>query len=212
MNTNSPAALSNATIVNERPCHGAAIEDLLGAAFGPGRFAKTAYRLREGTVPFADLSFVAMLDQRLVGAVRLSPITIGGAPALFLGPLVVHPDFKNKGFGLTLLRHSLDAARVAGHSLIILVGDAPYYARAGFTPIPVGQVSLPGPVDPNRLLANELVAGALENMVGMARPAPDERTSMRPIPDSVQTASATLAIPGGGEGGEEEHEAEQAGE
>ncbi|MCT8971917.1 GNAT family N-acetyltransferase [Microbaculum marinisediminis] len=148
------------------------VEGLLDEAFGPGRFAKTAYRLREGTVPIPELSFVATLKGRPIGAVRLSPITIGGAEALFLGPLVVHPDHKNQGYGLTLMNRALHAARQLGHRLVVLVGDAPYYARAGFKPIPPGRVRLPGPVDPNRLLACELVEGSLDAVSGMARPAP----------------------------------------
>ncbi|MEJ8572260.1 N-acetyltransferase [Microbaculum marinum] len=175
------AATSMSTlIVNEQPDHVPAIEAMLDEAFGPGRFARTAYRVREGTEPIAELSFVALLGNRPAGAVRLSPITIGGTPALFLGPLVVHPDHKNRGIGLALMLRSLQAARACGHRLVVLVGDAPYYARAGFAPIPAGQVRLPGPVDPARLLAMELVPGALAEARGMARPAP----SARPRSDS----------------------------
>lgn len=162
-------------IQHEQPCHADAVERLLDAAFGPGRFAKTAYHLREGTVPIVGLSYVSLCDGQPVGAVHLSPITIGGTRALFLGPLVVHPEFKNKGHGQALLSRSLTAAREAGHKLVVLVGDAPYYARSGFRQIPVGQVKLPGPVDPLRLLANELAAGALAEVHGMARPAPMAR-------------------------------------
>lgn len=192
-----------AEILNELPIHHDAIESLLDQAFGPGRFAKTAYRLREGTTAIADLSFVALKGKTPIGAVRLSPITIGGTPALFLGPLVVHPDFKNKGHGLALMRRSLAAAGAAGHRLVVLVGDRPYYARAGFMPIPRGQVRLPGPVDPDRLLAHELAAGALADARGMARPAPA---------GGRDAASAAFAIPGGGEGREQQREAEQPGQ
>jgi len=155
--------------------HGDIVETLLDEAFGPGRFAKTAYRLREGTAPIPELSYVALLGDHPVGAVRLSPITIGGTPALFLGPLVVHPDHKNQGYGLALMLKALDEAKRRGHRLVVLVGDAPYYARAGFRPIPAGQVTLPGPVDPARLLACELTEGALAEAGGMARPAPGGR-------------------------------------
>lgn len=205
----SASTPQTAAILIERPCHAEAVEALLDEAFGPGRFARTAYRLREGTIPIPDLSFVAELGGTPVGAVRLSPITIGGKAALFLGPLVVHPDFKNKGLGLALMRRSLEAAKAAGHALVILVGDAPYYARAGFSPIPAGQVSLPGPVDPGRLLANELVDGALAGVTGMARPAPFEPGAAEL---QLSADSAALAIPGGGEGSEQQHETEQAGE
>lgn len=177
MTAEIPAKLSShspldVVVLNEVPGHNAAIEEMLDEAFGPGRFARTAYRVREGTVPDPDLSHVAMLGDDMVGSVRLSPITIGGTPALFLGPLVVRPGYKSRGIGLMLMLKSLDAARAAGHRLVILVGDAPYYARAGFVRIPHGQVKLPGPVDPERLLAMELVPGALEQARGLARPAP----------------------------------------
>lgn len=188
-------------ILNEDPSHLEVVEGLLDAAFGPGRFAKTAYRLREGTEPIADLCYVAMRAGRPIGAVRLSPITIGGTEVLFLGPLVVHPDHKNQGHGLALMQKALASARALGHRLVVLVGDAPYYARAGFRQIPPGQVQLPGPVDPARLLAHELVEGALAEVRGMARPAP-----RRP-----GGASAALAVPGGGEGREQRHETEKAG-
>lgn len=194
----SPAA-SIATIELEQPEHGPHIEALAEAAFGPGRFAKTAYRLRRGTVPIPSLCFVALTDGLLIGSVRLSPITIGGTPALLLGPLVVDPVHKNRGHGQALLEASITAARQAGHRLIILVGDAPYYARAGFRPIPRGQVRLPGPVDPDRLLALELVADALSGVTGMARPAP-------------APASAALAVPGGGEGSQKQDQAGEPGQ
>jgi predicted N-acetyltransferase YhbS len=200
----TPASNDIVQIHNEDPSHLDAVEALLDEAFGPGRFAKTAYRLREGTDPIADLSFVAMLDGSPIGAVRLSPITIGGADALFLGPLVVHPDYKNRGHGLALMRKALAAAKARGHRLVVLVGDAPYYARADFAPIPSGQVTLPGPVDPNRLLAHELVEGALSAVSGMARPAPRREAGS-------QGTSAAFAVPGGSEGEEQQDETEHAG-
>lgn len=193
------SSASIASIEIEQPDHGPAIEALAEAAFGPGRFAKTAYRLRRGTVPIPSLCFVALAGGRLIGSVRLSPITIGGSPALLLGPLVVDPAHKNQGYGQALLDASIQAARQAGHTLIVLVGDAPYYARAGFRPIPRGQVRLPGPVDPERLLALELVVGALAGVTGMARLAPAE-------------ASTALAVPGGGEGGEQQRETGEPGQ
>ncbi len=182
------------TILPEQAEHAAAIETLLDAAFGPGRFAKTAYRLRAGTRPVAELSFVALLARSVIGSVRFSPITIGPAQALLLGPLVIHPDHKNRGHGVALMRASLDAARDLGHRLVILVGDAPYYARVGFTQVPPGRIRLPGPVDPARLLAFELVDGALADARGLARPA---------------RASAPLAEPGAGQRGEEQGKADE---
>jgi len=154
-------------IVPERPGDASAIEKLNERAFGPGRFARTAYRLREGVPPAADLSFVALVGSLLVGANRMTPITCGGTPALLLGPLTVEPAFQSQGIGLALVNRSLDAARAAGHKLVILVGDAPYYARMGFKQAPLGQITLPGPVAPARLLYSELVDGAFSGVRGM---------------------------------------------
>lgn len=144
------------------------IETLLDTAFGPGRFAKTAYRLREGVPADLDLSFVALAGVRLIGSVRLTPIRVGEAPALLLGPLAVHPDFEGRGAGRALVRTALEAARAAGHGLVLLVGDPPYYGPLGFAAVPPGQITLPGPVDPRRLLAAELAPGAAAATRGMA--------------------------------------------
>lgn len=144
----------------------AAIERLSARAFGPGRFAKTAYRLREGRPVDDSLSLVARVGPRLVAANRMTPIRIGVAPALLLGPLVVEPAFRQLGLGEALVVKSLAAARAAGHALVILVGDPAYYGRMGFRPVPDGRFDMPGPVDPARLLYCELVAGALAGAAG----------------------------------------------
>jgi predicted N-acetyltransferase YhbS len=138
-----------------------AIGRLDARAFGPGRFAKSAYRLREGVEPDWNLSFVARIGTLVVGANRITPILCGGAPALLLGPLTVEPAFRSRGLGEALVMKSLDAARKAGHTLVLLVGDPPYYERVGFCPVPDGQLLMPGPVDPERLLCCELQEGAL---------------------------------------------------
>ena len=143
-----------------------AIERLTEHAFGPGRFAKTAYRLREGLKGEHALSFVARVGTILVGANRMTPIRIGEAPALLLGPLVVEPAFRQHGLGEKLVNRSLEAARAAGHRLVILVGDPGYYGRMGFSRVPDGKMKMPGPVDPDRLQYYELVEGALEGASG----------------------------------------------
>ncbi|HEY7386429.1 MAG TPA: N-acetyltransferase [Beijerinckiaceae bacterium] len=148
-----------------------AIERLHERAFGPGRFARTAYRIREGAPHRLDLSFTALVGTLLVGSVRLTPVSAGEQPALFLGPLTVDPAFENRGIGRGLIQRALDASRDAGHALVLLVGDEPYYARLGFKRVPRGQLLMPGPVDPDRLLAAELVEGALETARGMILPA-----------------------------------------
>ncbi len=144
------------------------IERLNERVFGPGRFARTAYRIRETTPADPTLSFVARVGTLLVGASTMTPIVIGGASALLLGPLIVEPVFRSQGIGEALVNRSLEAAKAAGWKLVILVGDE-YYTRMGFQRAPKGQISLPGPVDPDRLLYCELEPGALETAKGMAR-------------------------------------------
>jgi predicted N-acetyltransferase YhbS len=151
----------------ERPQDAQAIDKLHERAFGPGRFARTAYRLREGVPACLDLSFVARVGSMLVGSNRMTPVTIGTRPALLLGPLTVEPAFRERGIGFALMTASLEAAERHGHALVILVGDEPYYGRLGFRRIPPGRVSLPGPVDPERLLVKEIVAGAFDGVSGL---------------------------------------------
>jgi len=112
----------------------------------------------------------ARIGTLLVGSVRLSPIRIGETPALLLGPLTVEPPFRDRGIGLKLLEHSLQEAKSKGHRLVVLVGDEPYYARCGFKKIPKGVATMPGPVDPERLLVAELAQGAFEGVSGPIQP------------------------------------------
>ncbi len=142
------------------------VERLSERAFGPGRYARSAYRLREGVPADSDLSFVAHVGTLLVGANQMTPILCGGEPALLLGPLTVDPAFRSAGIGETLVNRSLQAARGAGHRLVLLVGDWPYYRRMGFAPVPPGRLVFCGPVDPARLLYLELVEGAFAGLTG----------------------------------------------
>lgn len=158
------------TIRHELPADAAAIERLHERAFGPGRFARTAFRLREGVPPDGALSYAAHVGTFLVGAVRVTPILAGGHPALMLGPLTVDPAFEGRSIGAALMERSIASAREAGHDLILLVGDAPYYARFGFRVIPPGQLVLPGPADPSRFLALELADGVLAQRSGAVMP------------------------------------------
>jgi predicted N-acetyltransferase YhbS len=146
-----------------------AIERLDEHAFGPGRFARSAYRLREGVEPLYALSFVARVGTLLVGANRMTPIRCSDAPALLLGPLTVDPAFRSAGIGEALVTRSLEAARGAGHRLVLLVGDMSYYGKLGFRPVPEGRLIFVGPVDPKRLLYCELVDGAFEGVKGRVR-------------------------------------------
>ena len=153
----------------ESPDDAEPIQRLNERVFGPGRFARTAYRIREVAPADPGLSFVARVGTLMVGASAMTPIRIGGAPALLLGPLIVEPVFRSQGIGEALVTRSLEAAKVAGWKLVILVGDEPYYARMGFQRAPEGRISLPGPVDPERVLYCELEPGAIAAAEGEVR-------------------------------------------
>jgi predicted N-acetyltransferase YhbS len=164
-----PVSDISPTIAAERPGDQPAIEKLYERTFGPGRFARSAYRLREKNAHKRELSFTARVGTLLVGSVRLTPVRIGTTPALLLGPLTVEPPFRGHGIGSQLIKAALAAAEKVGTCLVLLVGDEPYYGRMGFKKIAKGRVSLPGPVDPDRVLVAELVAGAFEGVEGPVR-------------------------------------------
>jgi predicted N-acetyltransferase YhbS len=158
------------TILPETADEAMAIERLHERTFGPGRYAKSAYRLREAVDHRLDLSFTARIGTLLVGSVRLTPIRIGDTEALLLGPLTVEPPFRERGIGHALIERALAEAKAKGHRLVVLVGDEPYYGKAGFKPITKDRVTMPGPVDPGRLLVCELAAGAFDGVSGPVRP------------------------------------------
>src|SRR6185437_3344569 len=158
------------TILPETADDTPAIDRLHERTFGPGRYARSAYRIREGRGHVLTLSFTARIGSLLVGSVRLTPICIGDTPALLLGPLTVEPPFRQRGIGGALVARALKDAKAAGHSLVVLVGDEPLYGKSGFKAVPKGQVRLPGPVDPARLLVAELKPGAFDGVGGMIRP------------------------------------------
>lgn len=158
------------TIRPETADDAAAIERLLERTFGPGRLAKTAYRLREGAEHRLEHSFTARIGTLMIGSVRLTPVRIGDAKALLLGPLTVEPPFRARGIGGALIARALAEAKARGHQLVVLVGDEPYYGRNGFKRVPAGQAIMPGPVDPNRVLVCELQDGAFANVSGPIRP------------------------------------------
>ncbi len=158
------------TILPETPEDALAIERLHERTFGPGRYARSAYRIREGRGHLLDLSFTARIGTLLIGSVRLTPICIGETPALLLGPLTVEPPFRERGVGGTLIKSALKQAKAKGYKLVVLVGDEPIYAKSSFKKIPKGHVKMPGPVDPARLLVAELAPGAFEGVKGLIRP------------------------------------------
>ena len=158
------------TILPETADDAVAVERLHERTFGPGRYAKTAYRIREGVGHRPELSFTARVGTLLVGSVWLTPIRIGAARALLLGPLTVEPPFRERGIGQLLIERALAEAKKAGHRLVVLVGDEPYYGKCGFKPIAKGLVTMPGPADPARLLVCELAEGAFAGVAGVIRP------------------------------------------
>jgi predicted N-acetyltransferase YhbS len=157
-------------IRGERTSDVAAREALLDACFGANRHARTCQRLRDGRRPAEGLSLSAATRGRLVGTVRLWPVIAGGKPALVLGPLAVDPDSRTLGVGAALVARALDLARQRGHGAVILLGDAPYYARFGFSSAKTAELSLPGPFERGRLLGLELREGALDGARGMIVP------------------------------------------
>ena len=163
---NKPSALF--PLVPERRGDGPAVSALIERAFGPGRYAKAAERLREANRPLLDLSFVPWADGRPIGCARVWPIAIGAIPALLLGPFAVDAASRNQGLGVALVRRACEDAQAAGHGLILLIGDETYFARAGFSAAPARRVVMPGPVDPRRILARELRRGAADDLAGSA--------------------------------------------
>jgi len=144
-----------------------ALNALSATAFGPGRYARSAYRVREGIAPAPELSLTGWQKGQIRGGVRFTAIRIGDRRGgLLLGPLVVDPAVAGKGCGKALLQEGIARARKAGFAFVLLVGDMPYYGRFGFKPAVPGTIHLPGPVDPARLLVLELAEGALDGVSG----------------------------------------------
>jgi predicted N-acetyltransferase YhbS len=145
----------------------AARERLLDTCFGEGRHARTCQRLRDGRAPAEGLAFSAVRQGRLVGTVRLWHVDAGGRAALVLGPLAVDSSCRELGLGGALMRAALDGAAARGHGAVVLLGDAPYYARFGFSADKMAALALPGPFERDRLLGRELRDGALDGAAGM---------------------------------------------
>ncbi len=187
-------------IRNETPKDISAREALLHRCFGDERFAKTCERLREGRVPAEELALAVARAGELVATVRLWNVTAGpGRPALMLGPIAVDPALQGVGIGAKLMRHALARAAGLGHSAVLLVGDAPYYERFGFTAEAVEGLWLPGPVERERFLGLELVPGALAGARGLVQatgasvPRPDLASLIRALANDDQPALARAA-------------------
>jgi predicted N-acetyltransferase YhbS len=156
------------TLRHERTTDIPAREALLDQAFGGKRRRKTSERLRSGRLPAEGLALVAADGKRVVGTARLWNIACGsGQSALLLGPVAVASDCRNRGIGAALVRRAVAEARRLGHQAVMLVGDPPYYSRFGFSGEKTAAIQMPGPVERHRLLALELVPGALDGAHGM---------------------------------------------
>jgi predicted N-acetyltransferase YhbS len=154
----------------ERASDVVAREALLDACFGANRHTRTCQLLRDGRAPAEGLAFSAVAKGRLIGTVRLWHVSAGGIPALVLGPLAVEASSRKLGVGAALMDHALAAAKARGHRAVLLRGDAPYYARFGFSADKTGELALPGPFERDRLLGLELSEGALDDAWGMIVP------------------------------------------
>lgn len=159
--------MSDITYRPERPDDAPLIEALIDRAFGPGRHAKAADRLREGNTLLADLSVTAWESGRLAGSVRMWPVTIAGEPVVFLGPIAVEADLRKHRIGQTLVEMACEASAKAGWRAVLLVGDAPYFNRVGFEAAPARDVRMPGPVDQRRVLLKALVDGGADGLAGL---------------------------------------------
>ncbi|RWD65457.1 MAG: N-acetyltransferase [Mesorhizobium sp.] len=159
-------SLADVTYLPEAPADDPEIEAINDEAFGPGRFVLAAYKIREAGGHDRSMSFVAVKDETVIASVRMTRVAAGAGRALMLGPLAVRPSFKNLGIGRRLVAIALEAAAKAGAPAVMLVGDEPYYGPLGFKRFPRGQVTMPRPVDLDRLLHHEIRPGAVARFVG----------------------------------------------
>jgi len=190
--TEAAALISQAApfaIRAERASDATAREALLDACFGENRHMRTCQRLRDGRAPDEGLALSAVRKGKLVGTVRLWHVSAGGVPALMLGPLAVDSAHRELGVGAVLMAQALAAARARGHRAVLLLGDAPYYGRFGFSAAKTGALTLPGAFEPERLLALELEEGALDDAWGMI--VPTGRAAQKP----ARTRKAGRLVP-----------------
>ena len=158
-------------IVPESPDqHADAIEALYDRTFGPGHFAKTAERLREGNASLPEITRVAVKDGNVIGVCRVWPIFVGAdrEPAVFIGPVAVSPDFQGQRLGLTITGEALEAAKQAGWGAAIIIGSPRYFGELGFAVVAPDRFQFPGPQDMSRVMVRNL-AGEADALNGAVR-------------------------------------------
>jgi predicted N-acetyltransferase YhbS len=168
-------------------------EALLDAAFGDNRHARACQRLRDGRAPAEGLAFSAVSRGEIVGTLRLWHVSAGGKRALVLGPLAVDSAFRKLGVGAALITRALAAARARGHRAVLLLGDAAYYQRFGFSAAKTAELMLPGAYEQERLLGIELTPGALDGAWGMIVPT----GGSLPKPKAARARKAAMLVPSG---------------
>jgi predicted N-acetyltransferase YhbS len=160
--------MDSSTIVtrHEEPADAPAVVALQREAFGPGAYARAAFRVRERAAHDLRRSLLTERGGRVIASVRMTPVAIGGQRGYLLGPLVVEPVSKGLGYGRALARRALAEAAATDADFVVLVGDEPYYGPLGFKPLPRGRITMLGPADPARILVAELRPGAAATLAG----------------------------------------------
>jgi predicted N-acetyltransferase YhbS len=158
------------TVRPATPADDGFVDDLHAIAFGPGRFARTAFRVRERFPIDPTLSLIAEVDGQRSGAVWMTPISVGGIDGYLLGPLATHPAFRKRGAGKLLAREVTRRALAQGPGrFVLLVGDQDYYCPLGWVPTRPGAIEFPGPVDPHRVLVYADDASLAATLAGPIR-------------------------------------------
>ena len=147
----------------ERSDDATEIDNLHSVTFGPGRYTKSAYRYREKRDHLIDISFVLVDKNQIIGSVRYWEILVNNAPALLLGPIVIHPDYRGCGYGVKLIEYSVNKCNEANHNIIILVGDLSYYSKIGFKRMLGKEITFAGPVNNDRVLYREINTNIIED-------------------------------------------------
>ncbi len=139
------------------------IDNLHSVTFGPGRYTKSAYRYREKRDHLIDISFVLVDKNQIIGSVRYWEILVNNTPALLLGPIVIHPNYRGRGYGVKLIDYSVNKCNEANHNIIILVGDLSYYSKIGFKRMLGKEITFAGPVNNDRVLYREIKTNIIED-------------------------------------------------